>query len=70
MRPSKYFRKQWKGKKKKYRKITFLARNTLNSIEKIMSKELIDSDISHEDFMIGINEEQNYLRLKVSVSTK
>lgn len=31
----------------------------LNSIEKLISKELLDSDISHEEFMLVVNDEQN-----------
>ena len=37
-------------KKSKHRKIALLARSKLNSIEKIISKALIDSDISHKEF--------------------
>ena len=44
-----------------------LARNKLNSIENKVSKALINNEISHEDFMISINEEKNYLKLKESI---
>ena len=36
----------------------------LNSIEKMKSKALIDSDISHDAFPLVVNEEQNNFRLK------
>ena len=42
----------------------------MNSIEKIISKALIDSDISHEELRLVIKEEQNYLRLKESIQKK
>ena len=42
----------------------------MNSIEKVISKALIDSDISHEEFMPVMNEKQHYFRLKQSIITK
>ena len=36
-----------------------LARNKLNRIKSTISKALIDSKISHEDFTVVINEERN-----------
>ena len=36
-----------------------LARSKLNSIERKISKALIDNEISHEDFETMINEEKN-----------
>ena len=44
-----------------------LARSKLNSIERKVSEALINSENSHEDFMIIINEEKNYLELKESI---
>ena len=44
-----------------------LARNKLNSIEGKVSEALINTEISHEDFMIIINEEKNYRELKESI---
>ena len=59
------------GKKKhKHRKIALLTRSKLNSIEKIISITIIDSDISHDEFTLVINEEQNYFRLKESKRAK
>ena len=44
-----------------------LARSKLNSIESKTSEELINSQISHEDFMTIINKERNYRELKESI---
>ena len=41
-----------------------LTRSKVNSIKSKISKELINNEISHEDFMIIINEEINYRDLK------
>ena len=41
-----------------------LARSKLNSIESKISEALINNEISHEYFMIIINEERNYRELK------
>ena len=43
-----------------------LARSKLNSIESRISEALINSKISHEDFMTIINEEKKYWELKES----
>ena len=44
-----------------------LARSKLNSIESKISEALINNEISHEDFMIIINEEKKYRELKESI---
>ena len=44
-----------------------LARSKLNSIESKVSEALINSEISHEDFMIIINEAKKYRELKESI---
>ena len=59
--------KTTRNKKKKYNKIVMLARSKLNSIENKVSEALINREISHEDFMIVINEEKNYRELKESI---
>ena len=56
--------KATRNKKKKHNKIVILARSKLNSIESKISEALINNQISHEDFMIIINEERNYRELK------
>ena len=52
---------------KKHNKIIMLARSKLNSIESIISKALIENEISPEDFEIVINEEEKYQELKESI---
>ena len=59
--------KKTRDKKKKHNKIIMLARSKLNSVESKVSEALINSDISHENFMIIINEEKNYRELKESI---
>ena len=44
-----------------------LARSKLNSIDSKVSEALINSEISHEDFMVIINEEKKYRELKESI---
>ena len=44
-----------------------LTRSKLISIEIKISKALMDSEISNEDFKIIINEEKNYQELKESI---
>ena len=43
------------------------ARSKLKSIESKISEALINNKISHEDFMIIINEEKKYRELKESI---
>ena len=51
--------KTTRNKNKKHNKTVMLARIKLNSIESKISEALINTDISHEDFMAIINEEKN-----------
>ena len=44
-----------------------LTRSELNSIESKISEALINQEISHEDFMKIINEENKYRELKESI---
>ena len=44
-----------------------LARRKLNSIETKISEGLINNEISHDDFMLIINEEKSYRELKKSI---
>ena len=44
--------KTTRNTKKKQNKILMLPRSKLNSIESKVSQELINNEISHEDFMI------------------
>ena len=59
--------KTTRNKKKKHNKIIMLARSKLNSIEGKVSETLINNEISHEDFMVIINEVKNYRELKESI---
>ena len=56
--------KTTRNKKKKYNEIILLARSKLNSIEIKISEALINSEISHEDFITIINEEKKHRELK------
>ena len=60
----------WKitrNKKKKHNKIDILAWSKLNSIESKISESLMNNEISHENFMMIINEEKKYQELKESI---
>ena len=66
-RTCKKIMKTTRNKKKKHNEIVMLARGKLNSIKSKISEALINNEISHEDFMIIINEERNYRELKASI---
>ena len=53
-----------RNKKKKHNKIVMLARSKLSSIESEISETLMNSGISHKDFMTIINEEKKISRIK------
>ena len=59
--------KTTRNKKKKHNKIVMLARIKLNSIKSKIYEALINSEISHEDFMKIINEEKKYRQLKETI---
>ena len=44
-----------------------LARSKLNSIESKIFEALINSEISHEDFMTIVNEKKSYRELKETI---
>ena len=46
-------------KKNKYNKIVSLAKSKLNGIEVLISKSLIDSNISHDEFVLINNVPKN-----------
>ena len=50
--------------KKKHNKIVMVARRKLNSIESKIYEALINNEISHEDFLMIVNEEEKYRKLK------
>ena len=43
------------------------VKNKLNSIETLMSRSLIDLDISHEEFKKIINEKEKYEQMKENI---
>ena len=45
-------------------KILMLAKCKLNSIEKLISKALSDMEISHEEFIVILDEKDRYQRMK------
>ena len=55
------------NKKKKHNEIIMWSRSKLNSTESQISEALINNEISHEDFIIIINQEKNYQELKESI---
>ena len=59
--------KTTRNKKKKHNKIIMLARSKLDSIEGKVSEASINNEVSHEDFLVIINEEKNYRELKESI---
>ena len=63
----KKFLKTTINKKKKRNNIAMLARTKLNSIESKISEALINNEISHEDFMLILNEQTKYRELKESI---
>ena len=56
-----------RNKKKKHNKILVLAKSKLNSIETLISKALIDLEISHEEFKTIANEKEKYEKIKESI---
>ena len=54
-------------RKKKLNKIIALAKNKLNTIDKLLSSALNDSEISHEEFTNIINEANIYENIKENI---
>ena len=52
------------NKKKKHDPLLMLAKSKFNSIETLISQALIDLDISHEEFIMILNEKDKYERIK------
>ena len=59
--------KTTRNKKKKHDKILMLAKSKLNSIETLVSQALIDTEISHEEFIAILKEKDKYEKMKESV---
>ena len=47
-----------------------LAKSKLNSIDTLISQALIDMDISHEEFIIILNEKDRYEMMKEKIRNK
>ena len=54
-------------KKKKHDKIVLLAKSKLNSIEVLISKTLIDSNLSHNEFVLINNVLKEYDKMKEEI---
>ena len=56
-----------KKKKKKHNKIVLLAKSKLNSIKVLIIKALIDSAISHDEFILINNIQKEYNEIKEEI---
>ena len=59
-----------RNKKKKHDKILMLAKSKLNSIETLVSQELIDMEISHEEFIAILKEKDKYEKMKENLRSE
>ena len=59
--------KTTRNKKKRHDKIIMLAKSKLNSIETLVSKALIDMEISHEEYSTILKEKDKYEKMKENV---
>ena len=59
--------KTTRNNKEKHKILLLAARSKLNSIKSMISKALIENEISNEDFKTIINDERNYRELKESI---
>ena len=57
-------------KKKKHDKILMLAKSKFNSIDTLISQALIDMDISHEEFITILKENNRYEMMKENLKNK
>ena len=57
-------------KRKKHDKILMLAKSKLNSIDTLISRTLIDMDISHEEFITNLTEKDRYKMMKENLRNK
>ena len=56
-----------KKKRKKHDKIVLLAKSKLNSMEVLISKSLIDSNISHDEFVLINNVLKEFYDMKEEI---
>ena len=61
--------KTTRNKKKKHDKILMLAKSKLNSIESLVSKALIDMEISHEEFIMILKQKNKNEKMKEIMRT-
>ena len=59
-----------KKQKEKNDKILMLAKSKLNSIKTLISQALIDMEISHEEFITILKEEDKYEKMKDNLRGK
>ena len=59
-----------RNKKKKHDKILMLVKSKLKSIETLISQELIDLDISHEEFIRILKKKDKYERMKENLRSE
>ena len=55
------------NKKKKHDQLLMLAESKFSSIETLISQALGDLDISHEEFIMILNEKDKYERVKYNL---
>ena len=55
------------NKKKKHDQLLMSAKSKFNSIETLISQALIDLDISHEEFIMILNEKDKYEKMKYNL---
>ena len=65
----KKYKSKIKKKKKKHDKIVLLAKSKLNRIEVLISKAVIDSNISHDEFVLINNVLKEYDEMKEEIKT-
>ena len=58
-----------RSKKKRHDRILILAKSQLSSIEKLISKALSDVEISHEDFIMILDEKDRYGKMKYKLES-
>ena len=59
----------WRKKKKKHDKIVLLGKDRLNTIEVLITKALVDSYISHDEFVSVNNVSREYIEIIEKLKT-
>ena len=55
------------NKKKKHDHLLMLAKSKFNSVETLISQALVDLDISHEEFIMILNEKDKYEKMRYNL---